>query len=1308
MIRVNCLFLGLLLNGINAFCGNISFERISLEQGLSQVSVNTMTMDSVGNMWFGTRNGLNKYNGEEMIVYRTNRFEPDAIGGNHIRKLLANNDYLWITSLDGISRFSIKEEKFKNYHIDNLKSFCFYKDRIIIARDSKLHWLSENNGQLDELPTDRPIKGLIRCMTVFGHNLIIGTEQEALLLESSGRMTPLLNNANVMCVFVDSYQNIWIGTENKGLFKIDNNGQIKHFDGHHDLSHSFIRCIEEDDDGTIWVGTFMGLNSISPNNEIKHYKNDPHDQTSLSHNSIWTLYKDRTGAIWIGTYFGGVDFFHPTNTLFKTYRQNSEKNHSINFRVVGAMCEDSRKNLWICTEGGGLNMFNRQLGHFEYFNHSSSKNSISHNNIKSIFNEGDSILWIGTHRGGLNRLNLKSQKFKIYKQQTGKVGSIPTNTLSDIIPYNGNYLISSDKGVLHFNPRTEVFTNFFNDSLDRKIGSVINSVLIDSQDRLWIAKYNNGISCYDLKKKVLHTYKFDHSNPRSLASQMVYKIFEDHYRRIWIATSDGINIYAPESDDFETYSAEDGLAGNCVFGIAQSRFGDMILATNNGISFFNYNNKTFRNLTPQNGFPLKEINQSGLFITSDGEVFIGGIDGMTSFYEKDFLEQNILTAPAITQLFVNNKIVRPNDKSKILKESIMHTDYLELKHMHTGFSLHFSDMHFAKSNKQLMEYKLEGFDSEWQLAKDNKATYTNLDAADYTFIIRNVNSPSLQRQLAIKVIPPFYLSKIAYIIYILLIVAIILLLNKLYLSKKRLKDKLILNQSQFKFFTNISHEFRTPLTIINGQTEVLLEESNIKPDTYKKVLQIHKNTTRLNNLISELLDFRKQELGFLSIKASNYDFIPFINEIYFSFIELANHAEIDYQLNTNIKELPLWYDRLKLEKVFYNLLSNAFKFTNHKGKISINISESDNWIRIDIQDNGKGISKEHVGKIFDRFYQLENVPSKNTSGSGIGLAFSKSIVEAHKGKISVQSKPDNGSTFSVSIPKGNKHFKQDEIFHDNVTSGNISTDTPELNIEKTETNTPKAHKLLIVEDNHEVQEFLKDLLQSMFEVQQAFDGVAGLELAKEYQPDIILSDVVMPKMSGTEMCSKLKSNFKTSHIPVILLTAKTAEIHKIEGLETGADDYITKPFNTKVLIARISNIINNRKVLQAKFEQTPSAPVKKITRNSIDQKFLEEAREVILRNIDNPKYDVVAFASDMKLGRTSLFSKIKGITGQTPNNFMTTIRLNKASELLHSNPELTISEVAYSCGFSAPHYFSKSFKSKFGLNPSELRQSLEN
>ncbi|UXX81288.1 response regulator [Reichenbachiella carrageenanivorans] len=1297
----------------------INFEHIDLEDGLSQISVMAISQDALGNIWLGTRNGLNRYNGTTMTTYSTGSDSKNSLFENQIKRIKTHGDDVWILTPNAMNRFDTHTEQITNYPQPGLKSFGIYHGGIWVITEKDAYLLDQDSKQY--IPKKLVLRAdeIISEIEPHGDQLLIGTNHRLLVLNATAQTT-LMNHVQVKSIFIDSEQNIWIGTDNNGLLKRDPSGLIKHLSGDQ-LSHEFVRCIQEDDHGNIWVGTFYGLDEITKEGQIKHYAVDKSRPYGLSHNSIWSLFKDQSGAMWAGTYYGGANLFNPTRNIFSFYPENTTNHESINFRVVGRMIEDKNHNLWICTDGGGLNFFDRKQNKFEYYKYTPGKNSISHNNVKGLLNQGDSILWIGTHRGGLNKMDLETKKFTSYLDAKYNPDSLPVGDISTLISYKNGFILGTIYGVIHFDPEHQTFSKFLPDYINERINERIISLFIDSEEYLWIGTEYSGLFRYSMRNGEFLSFAHKPDDERSLANNFVYQIFEDHYSRIWIATANGLNQFLPKSNDFIKYYTDQGLPGNIVFSIAASRFGGLILATNKGVSFFNVDKKTFKNITYANGLPLNELNEGGLFITSDGEVFVSGFNGMASFNEQAVLNKSSKKTPQISELFINNEKVDPTTHPEILSQSIFKTKSIDLSHFHSAITIRFTDMAFSKSEKQALEFKLEGFDQKWVTASQNsEATYTSLDDGKYVFRVRNINAPTLEARLEIKMNPPFYLSRTAYIIYLLVAIGILFLFNQQYLSRKRLEDELEmehqkldqnvqLNQSKLRFFTDISHEFRTPLTLIAGQIDLLLEKQNLSPSTYKKVLNIHKNTLRLKTLISELLDFRKQEQGHLKIKASKHDFIPFIEEIYLSFVELAQHAEIDYTLENDLPTVELWYDKPQLEKVFYNLLSNAFKFTPKKGKITIKLYFQDTEMAVEIINTGVGMPQESLDRIFDRFYQLDHLSTESKQGTGIGLALSKGIITAHKGSISVMSEKNDHTSFTVHIPTGHIHFDASELHTEDLDTPIISEElefapaviTQDVPDTETVVKTHATSTILVVEDNDEVRQFLQELMQVSFEVHVACNGQEGFERAQTLQPDLILSDVLMPVMSGTEMCSKLKTNLTTSHIPVVLLTARTAVEHKIEGLETGADDYITKPFNTKILVARINNILNNHRAIQKKFAVDPVSTTSKMAKNRIDREFLEKMETTINENLSNTKYDVAAFSRDMMLGRTNLFAKIKAITGQTPNELIMTMRLKKAAHLIATQPEATIAEIAYSCGFSNPHYFSRSFKKHFGKSPSK-------
>ena len=802
---------------------------------------------------------------------------------------------------------------------------------------------------------------------------------------------------------------------------------------------------------------------------------------------------------------------------------------------------------------------------------------------------------------------------------------------------------------------------------------------------------------------------------------MITCITEDRHRNLWFSTiSSGIDVYYRETGKFENFnSKKNGLGSDCIYAVTESLNGKLLLTTNQGFTLFDYYTKLFYNYDNENGFPFTTLNENSLYQCKDGEIFLGGIKGMVSFYEKSL---NIPPKPYDifpVGLWVNGEEVGINDKTGILKSSFYDTSAITLKSDHSVLNLEFAVSNYIAANQHEFVYRLEGFSNGWtKIYKQRTITYTNLSPGDYTLIVKpaginNVYQP--EYRLNITVLPPFYKTIWAYLIYVVITISLLYYIVRTYhgriklqeslkYEKQHIRDVEELNQSKLRFFTNISHEFRTPLTVIVGQIEMLLQVQSFPPAIYNKLLNVYKNGLQLRGLISELLDFRKQEQGHMKIKVSRHNLVDFLYENYLLYIEYASTRHIKFYFNKDQDQLEVWYDSRQMQKVINNLLSNAFKYTPEKGSISINISKRGEEAIIEVQDSGKGIKPEEAGKIFERFYQTSNDP-ENTQGTGIGLALSKGIVELHKGRIEVSSNQTSGTTFTIALKLGNAHFTAEQIETEEpkeeeaaviveskfMVEQQVLDDTVKERI--------KGAKVLIVEDNDSLREMLAGLFEPYYEIITAADGEEGLKEARDRMPDLIISDVVMPKMTGIELCKQIKQDFETCHIPVVLLTARTAIEHTIEGLRIGADDYITKPFNVNLLISRCNNLVNSRIVLQEKFSKQPQTRVQMLATNPMDKDLLDRTVAIIEKNMDNAEFSLNDVIRELCISRTNFFSKMKAITGQTPNDFILTIRLKKAAYLLKNELFLSIAEVADQTGFSSPRYFSRCFKEVYGISP---------
>lgn len=1298
---------------INLEAQVIEFQRVGLADGLSQLSVMDITQDKFGNVWIGTRNGLNRFDGKRMVTYKTSG-DHSCILENQIQQLFSEDSLIWIRTPNSISEFNLYTESFRTYSLSSITALYVSGDSVWVATNSGLFRLDRQTRGFLKIPVTLRENEIITCLNSFQNDLLLGTNMGVWRLGRTGLSLLMKRKRQVKCLFLDSNYYLWVGTNNHGLFQMRDSVIIRHFQGEHDISNAFVRCVEEDEEGRIWVGTFQGLDVISQDGRIAHYDHNKSIPSSLSHNSIWALFRDRDGAMWVGTYFGGVNIFHPTRRVFTYYPESGLDHKSINFRVVGQVIEDHARNLWICTDGGGLNHLDRHTGVFTYYQKQLDGNSLSGNNVKSLCWQGDSILWIGTHRGGLNRFHLTSGTFDQFEFDASYLDSSHVFEVRAVIRYEDDLLVGTSSGLLRFDLQTETFSHFLSIEDRKKVSSSIFSLWKENDHSIWFGTEKTGLFRYDTYDRRLKNYRGNRTQADHLPSDFIYTIYRDYMGRVWIGTSDGLSEYMPSEDRFRSYHKEDGMAGNMVFGIVASLLGGLVVETDKGLSYFNPETESFRNITFDNGLPLRELSPNGLLSTTDGYLVVSGMEGLVIFHEVDFLNQKPRYYPNVTGLSINQQAVTPSSHPDVIRETIMKAPRIELAHQHSSITFSISDMSFIKSSHQGLEYKLEGFDDTWiQAGERSEVTYTNLDDGDYAFFVRSIHAPEFMTRIPLRMSPPFYLSMWAIAFYILIGVLIILLINYQYVRQSRLAYNLAaekeryateedLNQKKINFFTNISHEFRTPLTLMAGQLELLLENANLRPTTYNKLLSIQKHTLRLKNLISELLNFRKLEQGKLDLKMKEHDYLAFIREIYASFTELANHSDIDYTLNTDLDAVHLWFDHSQLEKVYYNLLANAFKFTPEGGQVMVNIYEINEFVYTEVINTGSTIPADLAEKVFDRFYQLDNIENASARGTGIGLALAKGIVDEHQGIISLNSSyTDKTTTFSVGVRKGKQHIDPSNLVLDSAVAPLIK-DTNDLK-EATQGYTKSSETILIVEDNPDVMNFLTELISPLFAIKKATNGAEAIQLVRKDPPDLILSDVLMPTMSGTEMCTQLKRDLLTSHIPIVLLTAKGADEHRIEGLETGADDYIAKPFNAKVLLARINNMLNSRKVLHNKYSENPIQFQKKVAKKRIDKEFMDRAHQAVLSNLDNSAYNVELFAKDMALGRTNLFKKLKGITGQTPNEFILGLRLGKAAQQILLHPEKPVSEIAYGCGFSNPSYFSRAFKKKYQLSPVEYR-----
>lgn len=1335
------LFLGLLIFAVNYVCSqDITFSHLTTDDGLSQISVNDLYEDERGFIWIGTREGLNCYAENSIITYKHRKNDIYSLFCNNILKIAGDKKgKIYLLCTDGVAEYDIRKDRFNTLlKAVDVGAVCF-ENRLFIGRGNTVYYFDREKNEFEKYYQLDNNEMNITCLFFDNKGTLwIGTAKNGFFAKNKddARSQHLFDRGNITSVYQDSKDDIWVGSWNHGLFQISK-GQMKVHchDPKNDnsISTNFARGCCEDNQGNIWIGTFLGLEYYNRSTgNFTHYKaSDSPD--GLSHSSIWSIIKDQQGTLWMGTYFGGVNYFNPEYKIYTQYKPSETEAEGLSSPIVGKMIEDDKDNLWICTEGGGLNVYNKETKKFKWYKHDASRNSVSENNIKAIYYDTlSNVIWLGTHLGGLNKLDLRTQRFTHYLSNPSDPATIPSDIVKDIFPYNGELIVATENGVVLFDPQTERCRPLFKPSKESSLIKNTADLFIDDKGLLWMAVIGEGVFTYNFETEELKNYFYDPDNEAGLSNNNINSINQDFYGNIWLCTSgSGLDLYRRETDSFQNFDMEkNGLLSDCVYEVRNSPYGKLLVITNQGFARFDYSTQTFTNYNIESGFPLTTINENALHLSKDGEVFLGGVKGMVSFYEKDLDFTKKPYSIVFTKLLVNNKEIKVDDESGILRNSLSSTEEIRLKHGQSVFSIEFATTNFIPANRDEILYKLEGFSNEWVSSRGQRSiTYTNLNAGDYKLIIKSneQDNPYVsQAELKIKVLPPFYNTIYAYILYFIAFVSISYFLIKSYNDRVRLRESLKyekkhtedverMNQSKLRFFTNISHEFRTPLTLINGQMEMLLQMNTFTPNVYNRLLKIYKSSIQLKELVSELLDFRKQEQGHMKIKVNEHNIVDFLNENYLLFLEYANIKNIHLQFKKSSDTLMVWYDQKQMQKVVNNLLSNAFKHTPAEGTIKIDIRQDDEYAILRISDTGTGIAAKDIDKIFDRFYQTESLESFSSTGTGIGLALTKGIVELHRGQIKVTSEVNKGTVFTVRLKLGNAHFTTEELNHskEEPVANEEFKKREELEVifeqealEVSDDKLAKSKKILLVEDNEALLELLVGIFEPYYQTITATNGQEGLEKAKSEMPDIVVSDVLMPQMSGTEMCKLLKADIDTSHIPVVLLTARTAIEHTLEGLRIGADDYITKPFDVNILVSRCNNLINNRIVLQEKFSKQPQTEHQMLATNALDKKMLDKAMRIIEENLDNTGFNMNMFAREMGMARTNLFTKIKAITGQTPNDFISLIRLKKAALLLRNQPDMNITEISDRVGFNSPRYFSKCFKEMYHVTPLNYRNNI--
>ncbi|MBK9098683.1 MAG: response regulator [bacterium] len=1302
---------------------------------LAANAVRVIYEDNSGIIWIGTGGGgLNKYNHdkENFIRYIHNLNDSNSISANYIYSICEDKSgNLWIGTELGLNFFNRRTEKFRSYKNIPEDSTSLSSNLVTaVFEDSKSNlWIGTIDGGLNLF--DRNSNKFFR----FIHN-----PEDA----------KSLNHNKVTGICEDKFGNVWVSTLGGGLNKITYRDDIHSTsfisfknipNDPTSLSDNDIASFYIDKNNTMWLATWGGgLNrTISSLNDSQllftSFKNDPDDPTSLSSNNVSTIFQDNSGILWIGTWGGSINLINLKQKQFKHYNREKNNPNSLSANGVMSIFEDRAGIIWIGTWDGGLNKWDRSTNKFTHYKHNADDPfSLSDNSVSAIYEDSSGDFWIGTWNGGLNKFDRARGKFYHFNHNSKDPSSISDNRILSITEdESGNLWIGTYYGGLNkFDKNIGKFTHNKNipDDSNSLSSTDVHELLLDNSGILWIGTKHGGLQSLDLKSEKFSLYKNIPGDINTISNDKISDLYQDKSGTLWIGTQDaGLNKFDRETGIFKSYRMGDGLANNFVMGILEDDSDNLWISTSNGLSKFNIANETFRNYYVEDGLQNNEFEElCACWKIRTGELIFGGVNGFNIFYPDSIKDNMHIPTVYITDFKLFNKSVLIGFDSlsgrTILKRSIIGCEEIELNHSDNVFTLEFAALDFQAPNKNKYEYILEGFDKEWTYtdANNSSATYTNLDPGDYVFRVKGSNNDGLWNEkgalIKIIILPPWYQTTIAYLVYIVLIGSIIYFTWKTQVKRLKSKHEYELSKLEAskmhevdeiktRFFTNISHEFRTPLTLILGPAKNVLESTQ-EPKTKHDVSLIKRNAGRLLGLVNQLLDISKLESGNMKLQTASMNIIPLLKGLVLSFSSFAERKRITLKFSSAENEIMIYLDKDKFEKIITNILSNALKFTPEGGSVEVEARRGKGSNNIEISDTGIGIPADRIDKIFDRFYQVDGSHTREHEGTGIGLSLTKELIELHKGKISVESEPGKESTFTISLPLGKDHLRPEEICEPD--------EEKEYEKEISETEQEEESKpegiragliekdsfplLLIVEDNSDVRSYIKDSLKTDYRIIEAVDGEDGLNKSIENLPDLIVSDVMMPKMDGFKLCEKIKTDERTSHVPVILLTAKAAKEDKLAGFETGADEYLMKPFDTDELQSRIKNLIEQRKRLQNHFKKQGLIEIDKQKITSVDKMFLRKSFDLINKHISDSSFSVEILAEELAISRSGLQKKIQALIGETPGDLIRRIRLNKAAELIKNNFG-NLSEVALEVGYNNPAHFSEAFKKQFGVAPSQ-------
>jgi len=1308
------------------------FESLDVSHGLASNSVSALIQDSHGFIWLGTDYGLNRYDGYSFKLFQYLQSEPGTLGCNYVYALYEDRkQQIWVGAEGGVYLF-----------LPDVEEFHFF--------DVRTSEGNQINGFITAIVEDP--QGKIWVSTLDQGVFVYDPNQE--LLEqyhtNARDQKYILDSNSISSLFVEREGTVWIASRNVQQPLSYYDRDKKQFlaynpKGDPELLESFsVYAMEEDRNGFLWLGTWTnglcrldkrtkeltsflipgekggvyhihsllmyepGMLLVGSDDGLHYFNTETFEYTQmtysefndkgLSDNFIYPLLKDREGGLWVGTYYGGVNYSSSPRGEIDGYAHSAYRN-SVNGNVISCFCEDEKGNIWIGSDDGGLSYLDVQKGEFCNYTSGKVNSSLSYHNVHALLLDNNK-LWIGTYSGGLNVLDMETGLFSYYTIETDNERSLDNRSIYAIYKDSEQTIwLGSMSGLMTYDRKRDDFVRM------KHTGSTTVDILEDNKGRLWFATGGSGLFCYKMKEKEWIHYMPDEKDKKALPSNLISTLALDENDRLWIGTDRGL-CYRDEENDAFVFVPMNVPAPSICDMIIYNEY--IWLTTPNGLVRYQPESNMFHLLTQSDGLLNDQFTTQAALLSSSGKLYLGTLRGFNVLDPETILENENIPPVVLTNLQVFNKdeIIHTNG---ILSKSLNYTSGIELSYKQNVFSIEYAALSYRVPGKNEYRYKLEGFDKSWNdVGNQRKATYTNLPAGRYTFHVVASNNDGIWNDkgtsIRITIHPPFWKTTWAYLFYILLTIAIVSYL--IYLSRKRTKRKheekirqlhaekeKELHDAKIRFFTMIAHEIRTPVSLIIGPLEKIMEKTGLLPSSIQSDLKIiDRNSQRLLSLVNQLLDFRKAEQGVFVIYFSQQNVQELLRNLYVRFKPLVEQKEISFYLNLPEQPVIATVDPEAITKVVSNLLTNALKYA--KNEVTLSFTADDEWLNIRVTDDGRGIQPQEMDNIFQPFYQ---VAQNHVAGTGIGLSLVKLLVDAHHGKVDVDSQPDRLTSFTVRLPIEQK----ENVVEQRVNPVEMIAEENPLMLDKQDQEEEQQTTMLIVEDNAEMRNFLCENFEWGYSVLLADNGKEGFDQLRKHRVDIIISDVMMPVMDGITFSKKVKENIRYCHIPLILLTAKTDADSKMSGIQSGADAYVEKPFSPQMLRAQVENLLNSRRILRKKFSEMPFVPLDSVALNKADEQFLANMNKIIGDNISNMDFTINQLAEQLYVSRSGLFSKIKNLLGMTPNDLIQLVRLKKAAELLATN-EYKINEICYQIGFNNPSYFTKCFQKQFGVLPKDF------